>query len=68
MTYEQLKKMEHSIAAIQAKLGVLRAELKRLQHVGTNRVEAIQLDIDQLERQVDQLQAKYISGKEAANG
>lgn len=68
MNYEQLKKLEHSIAAIQAKLGVLRAELKRLQHVGTNRAEAIQVDIDQLERQVDQLQSKYVTGKEAANG
>lgn len=66
MTYEELKKQEHNIAAVQAKLGVLRAELKREQ--GAIDGKEITEDIENLEREVDDLQRKYIRGKEAVNG
>lgn len=66
MNYETLKKLEHNIAAIQAKLGVLRAELKR--HQGTTSGEEILLEIETLEKDVDRLQTKYTKAKEVSHG
>ncbi|MFD0997718.1 hypothetical protein ACFQ21_00300 [Ohtaekwangia kribbensis] len=66
MTYEELKKLEHNIAAVQAKLGVLRADSKRQQNAIDGK--EINEDVDRLEKEVDELQRKYMSGKEAVNG
>jgi predicted nucleic acid-binding Zn-ribbon protein len=66
MNYETLKKLENNISAIQAKLGLLRAELKRQQ--GTTSGEEISLEIDALETEVDRLQTKYTKAKEVNHG
>jgi predicted nucleic acid-binding Zn-ribbon protein len=66
MNYETLKKLENNISAIQAKLGLLRAELKRQQ--GTTSGEEISLEIDALETEVDRLQTKYTKAKEVSHG
>lgn len=65
MNHDELKDTENNINAIQAKLGLLRAEAKR--HKGTIKYTEIQNDIADLESQVDQLQAKYIKTKREVN-
>ena len=66
MDYIELKKIENDINVLQAKLGLLRAELKKRQ----NRISYQQINEDVLSitAELDLMQNKYIKGKEAVDG
>ena len=66
MDYVELKKIENNINVLQAKLGLLRAELKKRQ----NRLNYQQVndDILSITAELDLMQNKYIKGKEAIDG
>jgi predicted nucleic acid-binding Zn-ribbon protein len=66
MDYVQLKKIENNINVLQAKLGLLRAELKKLQNQLD--YQGVNDDIMALSAEIDMMQSKYINGKEALNG
>lgn len=63
MNFNQTKRIEHDINAMQAKLGLLRAELKRCQD--SVHYEELKEEIGSLEYTIDQMQVKYTRGKEA---
>ncbi len=66
MDYIELKKIENNINVLQAKLGLLRAELKKRQNkLNYNEVNE---DILSITAELDLMQNKYINGKEAING
>lgn len=66
MDYIELKKIENNINVLQAKLGLLRAELKKRQNkLNYNEVNE---DILSITAELDIMQNKYINGKEAING
>jgi len=66
MEYIELKRIENNINVLQAKLGLLRAELKKRQ----NRLnyQEVNEDIIALTAELDMMQNKYIRGKEAMGG
>lgn len=63
MNYNQTKRIEHDINAMQAKLGLLRAELKRCQD--NIHFEELKEEINRIEYDIDEMQKKYTKGKEA---
>lgn len=68
MTYSQLKALENSISMAQARLGVLRVDLKMHQGMSDERATDVQVELNSLISQIDELQKKYILAKEVHNG
>jgi predicted nucleic acid-binding Zn-ribbon protein len=66
MNHTYLKQLENNINALQAKLGLLRAEAKR--NANTIDGEKAIDQIKDLEAQVDKLQDEYTKGKGVING
>jgi predicted nucleic acid-binding Zn-ribbon protein len=62
MNYNQTKKLEHDINAMQAKLGLLRAELKRCSD--SINYEDIKAEIETLESDIDLMQTRFIKERE----
>jgi peptidoglycan hydrolase CwlO-like protein len=66
MNHNELKRLENNINAVQAKLGVLRAEAKR--HQNSIDGERAKQEIEKLEVRVDDLQREFTLRKEVING
>lgn len=63
MNYEQLKQIEQNIGLAQAKLGVLRAEVKMHQGMDTDKAGHIQTELEGIVKNIDDLQKIYLTIK-----